>query len=310
MGTSIVITSWNGKERLKISLPSIMHAWESHPEVIREIIVVDDASSDDTEEFLRLQFPQIRMIKNKQNRGFIYSSNKGVHEAREDIAVLLNNDVTVSNNFLDAVIPHFDDSSVFAVTFRSLGDDEKTFREGGKSMVFSLGFPHIRHALRHQAENNKYSLYAVGGHCAVRKQMFLALGGFDELFHPGYWEDVDISWRAWKNGWKVLYEPESVVYHKEISTMKTSFKRFTLKTIKARNRLLFIWKNISSPFLMSEHIFFLVIRTVTSIITLDIYFYPALFSALRLLPLVFKRRKTEEFNGNMSDRTTIRIGKD
>ena len=158
MGTSIVITSWNGKERLKISLPSIMHAWDSRPEVIREIIVIDDASSDDTEEFLRLQFPQIRMIKNKQNRGFIYSSNKGVHEAREDIAVLLNNDVTVSNNFLDAVIPHFEDSSVFAVTFRSLGDDEKTFREGGKSMVFSLGFPHIRHALR-QKEKQTPRLY-------------------------------------------------------------------------------------------------------------------------------------------------------
>jgi len=111
---SIIIPNFNGKELLKENLPVLLeHAFAggNHP----EIIVVDDGSSDGSAEFLRDNFPQIKVIPLPQNHGFAYACNAGVNEAKGEIIYLLNSDVKVCAGFLEPLLAHFDKDDIFAV---------------------------------------------------------------------------------------------------------------------------------------------------------------------------------------------------
>jgi GT2 family glycosyltransferase len=110
-------------------------------------------------------------------------------------------------------------------------------------------------------------LFACGGAAAFDRSLWLALGGLDPLFAPFYWEDVDLSWRARKRGWRILHVPESVVHHEHSATIGARFDRRQVIDIYERNRLLFQWKNLTSPRLTASHLAWLPFRLVRAAAT-------------------------------------------
>lgn len=245
MFTSIVIPNFNGKHLLEKNLPSVLDVGAD------EVIVCDDSSSDDSVAYLKEKFPRVKLVVNPKNLGFILSVNKLFKEASGEIVVLLNNDVKVSKNLLPPLVNRFKDEKVFAVNCHEEGSGygEAFWKEG--FFQYSPG-----------AEGNDIhrSSWASGGSAAFRKKIWQNLGGLDPIFTPGYWEDIDLSFRAIKSGYYILWEPKALVIHKHESTMSKAFKKKYMNWVKQRNQLLFIWKNIDDRKLLKEHRNFLIKR--------------------------------------------------
>ena len=241
MKISVIVTNWNGKDLLKKNLEEII---KKSPEA-QEIILADDASQDDSVQFaksLQKKYPKLKIISHKKNLGFGDNSNYAVNKSQGDLVVLLNNDIRPHSKYISNSLKHFKDPKVFGVGFAELG------HENWARIFWRNGY------LQHQPglENKKthISAWVSGGSSIIRKSLFQKLGGFDSVYEPFYSEDLDIGYRAWKSGYKLLWEPKSIVEHKHESTT-SKFSRKFLDYVKERNRLLNTWRNITDPSLLS-----------------------------------------------------------
>ncbi|MFN3420403.1 MAG: glycosyltransferase family 2 protein [Armatimonadota bacterium] len=210
---SVVIANWNGRHLLERFLPSVLEAVRD----CDEIIVVDNGSSDGSVELLKTQFPKVSLIALPRNYGFSVANNIGALAAKHEIIVLLNNDMKPEKGFLEPMLEHFDDPNVFAVSAKLLRFDGSPDFANRNRLVISGGFISVVC----EQDEEKLSLvtkpedqfHAPGGGTAFDRKKFLSLGGFDPIFSPAYFEDVDMSLRALQNGWRILYEPRSTIWH-------------------------------------------------------------------------------------------------
>lgn len=250
-----------------------------------EIIVVNDDPSESIAPYLA-QFKDITVIENKNNMGFGRTVNIGVKEAQHPYILLLNSDVVLENDDYKNALNHFADKTIFAVSF---AQKEKNGELVGKNRIYwHKGF------FQHSKANDLVfgiNAWAEGGSCLIDTQKFRALHGFDPLYSPFYWEDIDLSYRAWKNGYQVLFDPSVVVQHHHESTIGSFFKKKTVEQIAFRNQLLCIWKNISDPFLLLSHIFYLKLFILKSVLKGDFTFVKSYLQALGKLPQVLQQRK-------------------
>ncbi|MBI4872016.1 MAG: glycosyl transferase, partial [Candidatus Riflebacteria bacterium] len=136
------------------------------------------------------------------------------------------------------------------------------------------------------------------------RRLFLELGGFDDLFLPFFAEETDLCYRAWKRGYRILYQPRAVVvhHHEEGGTIRNNFSRRTRQVQFGKNRLLFIWKNMHDPAYAALHLFNLAVRTAFSWVVADLEFYRALAGALHRWPAVKAARARERSLAVRSDR--------
>lgn len=308
---SIVIPSWNGRELLERCLPSVVEAVRSDGED-HEIIVVDNHSTDGSVPFIRANFPQVKVLELDRNRGFAGGCNAGAKASQNEIVVFLNNDMIVERDFLRPLLDGFEDEAVFAVSSQiHFWDAEKRREETGQTRGFlKLGFLQVVHDEPAGAARTRPVLYAGGGSSAFDKAKFLALGGFDELYQPFYWEDTDISYRAWKRGWKVLYEPRSVVHHKHRGTIgKIYDESFTHQAIN-KNHLLFMWRNFTDPSLLLLHPFALLGRLVWNYMLGNFAYLVAFGRAVGHLGEIWKRRVKEHHSRQLSDREILAVSSD
>ncbi|HZZ98709.1 MAG TPA: glycosyltransferase family 2 protein [Candidatus Saccharimonadia bacterium] len=249
MSVSVVIANYNGKHLLQKHLPKVFAALGPRDEVI----VVDDASTDNSVSFLQSEFPHVNIVKNEHNMRYAMSCNLGVQAAKHEIVILLNNDVSPEANFLDALLSHFENPDVFAVGCLEFDDHGK---ESGRSIGhFDHGM--LSH-MRAPDQNKHVSLWAAGGSMAVRKSLWEKFGGFDRLFRPAYKEDIDLSYRAWKAGYIVAFEPRSRVHHQHESTNTTALGKNEIEITSYKNEFLFLWKNLGDFDLMASHLFWLI----------------------------------------------------
>lgn len=303
---SIVIPTWNGCPLLKRFLPSVLHALEAYPGG-GEVIVVDDGSTDGTTGYIRECFPAVKVIRLEVNSGFASAANRGVWEAVNDIVVLLNNDVEVSEHFLDPLVRPFQQPGVFASCARSLDWDRETFRDGGKVGRWKRGFWRVwrNYDLAEKGripDGPLLTFYCPGGFAAFDRKKWLALGGLDELFKPFNWEDTDICYRALKRGWRLIYVPQSVVYHRPETTIGGgAFRRSYVRYISRRNRLFFHWKNLTDNKLLAKHIFFLTLSLPLSFLRLDLVSVAAFFGALLHSGKIRERRAVEKAESKVTD---------
>jgi GT2 family glycosyltransferase/glycosyltransferase involved in cell wall biosynthesis len=252
---SIVIPSWNAKDLLEKYLPSVIEAASEAD----EIIVVDNASTDGSVEFLRRRFPRVRVVEAERNLGFGGGSNLGIRTARNRIAVLLNNDMRATPGFLQALLDGFTDEQVFAVSSQIfLGDPLRRREETGlTSGSLEKGFVRVRHEEDPDVTELYPTFYAGGGSTAYDREKFLELGGFDPLFEPFYLEDTDLSYGAWRRGWKVLYQPRSRVVHEHRATIGKHYSREAILAYLKKNYVLMVWKNIHRWRWLLQHFFYL-----------------------------------------------------
>jgi O-antigen biosynthesis protein len=238
---SVVIPNWNGKDLLAKYLPSVVEAMTGH-----EVIVVDNGSVDGSAEFLRQRFPGVKVLALPQNLGFGGGSNAGFRAATGDIVVLLNSDMRVAANFLAPLLEGFRDPDVFAVSCQIFFSDPAKVREetGLTQAWWQEGGLRVRHRLDDAVTDLFPCFYGGGGSCAFDRAKFLELGGFDHLLAPFYLEDTDLGYMAWKRGWKVLYQPRSIVFHEHRGTIGKKFSAGYIQGVLRKNFLLFTWKNI------------------------------------------------------------------
>ena len=208
---------------------------------------------------MRERFPEVRVVPLDRNYRFTGGNNRAVRTSKKDIVVFLNNDMLVDRGFLAPLLEGFKDPSVFAVTSQVFFWDKTRRREEtGKTRArYENGFFTMWHDQISEREEHGPPIpvfWGGGGACAFDRRKYLAIGGLDTLFDPFYVEDTDLSYQAWKRGWKCLLAPSSHVVHRHRATNKPRFgERFVDNTIR-RNQYVFIWKNVPEPGMFFQHL--------------------------------------------------------
>jgi GT2 family glycosyltransferase len=303
MTVSIIVLNWNGRELLEKCIPSVIKAVGIYGNDC-EIIVVDNGSSDGSVGYLRSNFPGVRIISKGKNLGFAAAMNIGFKKARGDIVIGLNNDIVASEDFIAPLVSHFNsDENIFAVAAKMLLWDKETLNFARAVGKFNFGI--FRRTFQEPPLPTN-TLYACGGGFAVKKEKFLALGGFDEDMIV-YWEDTDLCYRAWKQGWRTVYEPRSVLYHKCHGTYARKCGEKGIRKISGENYFLFIIKNIHDRSMFCQQFLFLPFLMLASVIMGKSHFAKGLFSSLRRWPLFFRKRGIEKRKAVLSDREIFRI---
>jgi len=302
---SIVVLNHNGRDLLEIFMPSILDAVEfdggGH-----EVIIVDNGSSDGSQEFIRNKFPSVRMIALPHNE-HMQGYNAGIKASQNEIVIVLNNDIKVDRGFIRPLLLPFSNPRLFAVRPAIHTITGGTVTKAGLSHVglcFKFGFIeqlYLEAKTEEEGQLSRLAFCVPGGAGAFDKNKFLELNGFDDLFSPFYWEDVDLSYRAWKRGWKILFEPKSVLYHQTHSTISRIYPGAYIERIAERNRYILIWKNILDKKLLFYHFCWIPLRLAGLLITGQWHRLPALFLALRELGKINARRKRELQEAKKSD---------
>jgi GT2 family glycosyltransferase len=223
-----------------------------------EVVYVDDASENDTPAQISSRYPSLRVERLVNRVGFASAANHGVRAARGPVVVLLNNDVEVTPGFLDPLLRHLGGGEVFAVTADSVvdGSHESPSHGSFRGGLFYVDQPGLQGSAPVPTETAT-NLHMSGGFSAFDRERFLELGGFSPAYFPFYWEDVELSWRAWRQGLKVLFEPDSRVHHRSHATIAALHSPALRRYVYERNRLTFIWRNIRDPELFAEHLEYL-----------------------------------------------------
>jgi len=216
---SFIIPTFNGTHLLEKNLPAVLSAAQNND----EIVIIDDAGSDGTFEWLQKKFVLrnvekiseysvwknicveknktlfIVVIQNYTNLRFAKSCNRAIELSKYELIFLLNNDVSPSPDILISLLPHFEDKNIFAV---GCLEKEGNVLSGKKRLWFARGM--FMHSKGDDFENTEMD-WISGGSGIFDKEKWIQLHGFDPLFYPAYWEDVDLGYRARKKGWKILF---------------------------------------------------------------------------------------------------------
>jgi GT2 family glycosyltransferase len=300
---TLIITNWNGKDLLRECLPSVLKAVAFDSQRCYEIMVVDDCSTDDSLVILEQEFPEIRAVKTPVNLGFQRANNYGIEQTQSRLVMPMNNDIKLDEDALFHLAEHFEKGDVFSVSGMFFGFDGKTFLYGNRGGYFRNGHFYL---YEKASDDKTQTLFACGGAFMVDRKRYLQLGGFDNLYHPLYYEEIDLSYRALKRGWEVLYEPKSIAYHKVQSTITKQEKKRRIGLISARNNYLFVWKNISDTSMTLQFIFFIPLFLIRDLFKLKSRFWVAFFMALQRLPAALKSRKAEKTDSLFSDQEILR----
>jgi GT2 family glycosyltransferase len=306
---SVVIPNWNGRDLLEKYLPSVIEALRSNPD--NEIVVVDNGSTDGSAEFVRERFPQVNLLALPKNLGFGGGSNAGFRAAKNDVVVLLNSDMRVAPDFLAPLLKGFADPEVFAVSCQIFFSDPTKVREetGLTQAWWHDGGLRVRHRDDPAVTDLFPCFYGGGGSCAFDRQKFLELGGFDPLLEPFYLEDTDLGYMAWKRGWKVLYQPRSVVFHEHRGTIGKKFTPDYIQGVLRQNYLLWSWKNIHELPRLAEHFFFAWAGAVLAVLFGDVQLRPnphSIWRAFGRLPMAVRSRRRALALSAVSDTEAFR----
>jgi len=288
---SIIIPNWNTKELLARNLPAVLLAAEKLKEQLEEIIVVDDGSTDDSVSFIQKNFSSITVYPFKQNRGFHQAINYGVKKSTGTIVLLLNTDIEPHPDAFLPLLKHFDNPSLFGVNGRIYSHDKKKFLYGNRGGYFKWGHFYL---FEKEEFDTSQNLFVCGGAGAFSRRYFLALGGFDTLFSPFYYEEQDISYRALKRGFIIAYEPKSMMYHQIRGTIEKKIPPQKISYISARNNYLFVIKNITDPIYTLQAILFTPLFLLKDLFCLKLRFWIAFFMAIPHIPKALLGRIKEQ----------------
>ncbi len=247
MKTAVVILNWNGRQLLEEFLPSVVNYSKE-----ATVYVADNASTDDSIAFLIQNYPEVKLIKNQENGGYAKGYNEALKQVEEELFILLNSDVEVTENWLVPLITHFKNHPETGIAqpkllaYKAKTSFEYAGAAGG--YIDALGYPFCRGRVFDTIEQDRGQyddvceiLWASGACLAIRKQVFEQLGGLDELYFA-HQEEIDLCWRAYNAGFKIMYLSESVVYHLGGATLNAMNPRKTF--LNFRNSLFNLLKNV------------------------------------------------------------------
>lgn len=237
VAVSVIIPNWNGAHHLPVCLDSLRR--QSYRSF--EVLVVDNASEDDSLSVLA-GYPEVEVLPQSTNLGFTGACNAGLHAAQGAVRILLNNDTEAHPNWLGAVVAAFvGHDEVGLVASKMLLFDRRDVLHTAGDYVTPDGMAHNRGVWKRDAgqyDREAYVFSACGGSAAYRAAMLEEIGLLDEDFFFSF-EDVDLAWRAQLAGWRCLFVPDAIVYHK----LKASGGGTTASFYDGRNRIWTLIKN-------------------------------------------------------------------
>ncbi len=233
---SVIIPNYNGRHLLEEYLPLTFAAVEEAG-VPFEIIVVDDASKDESVTFIREAYPQIKLIINPENHGFSYTCNRGIDAAKNELILLLNSDVKLEPGYFENQWKYFSKSDTFGVMGRIIDMQGDRIQDAARVPKFNgLKFKTDYFYYTNEPNDWLYTFYLSGANALIDAEKLKKIGGFFELFSPFYCEDMELSIRAWRLDWKCYYEHSAICRHQVSASTKNYKTTRWVKSIYYRNR--------------------------------------------------------------------------
>ena len=248
INTAVVVLNWNGINWLKKFLPILI---EKSKDV--NIYIADNASTDNSVEYVNNNFPNVKVLKNFSNEGYAKGYNDALETLKEEFFVLINSDIEVTDNWIKPIINLMEANSDIAACQPKILSfhDRNKFEYAGAcgGFIDTLGYPFCRGRIFSDLEddNNQYNditevFWASGACLFVRAKYFKEVNGFDNDFFA-HQEEIDLCWRLKNKGYKIMVNPNSAVFHVGAGTLNTSSP---LKTyLNFRNNLFMLYKNLS-----------------------------------------------------------------
>lgn len=299
MKVDILVLNYNGRSLMEAYLPSVCEAAKMSSHECKTY-VVDNLSTDGSVEFLEENIPEAGIIRASANR-VLCSYNEAVENLDSDVVIFLNNDIKVEPDFVDHLVEHFEEKDVMFAAPRLMNFDN-TYNGGRSYLEFRNGGIRVTVDAANFMEPGRTCAISTG---AFRRKTFLELGGFDDLYLPGIWEDVDICFRGLSYGYKGIYEPKSLIWHDEATTFHREYGKKGKMRLAHRNMFLFMWKNITDPVMFAKHIAWTLPRIMGLSLRGDTECLEGFIMALKRVPAVLQKRMKQK------DRSVaIRILKD
>lgn len=303
MEIAVIIPSKNGINHLKECLPTVVKAARKAPFPVH-ITVVDDNSTDKTMEILPPLFPEVVFLRNSK-KGASSARNWGVKNTHFDWICFLDNDVFLDENFFNTVQKYLK-QDVFCVACAGYTAYPKVSgaleqNDGVKLLEWKRGFPRFTSNVynKNLSLQQEYLSWGVqGAYFFCNRDKFEQLTGFDEILDPYMLEESDLTYRGLKRGWKIVYAPDTKPLHKCGGTIDSKKNKYT-QFLSRRNRVLFVWKNITSKYLFISHIFWLLLRPDIRIIR----------TILTAWPDIKKKRAIEKKEQVVTDETLFEQSK-
>ncbi len=320
---SVIVLNYNGRKYL----PDLFNSLEEtdYPSERTEVIMGDNASTDDSVDLVKEQFPKVKILQFKENHGFCKGNNLCVKESKGQYIVFLNTDTLVTSSWLKNLVNAvLEDKTVVVAGSKLL----KPYNKNGKRIIDYAGGK-ITYELNfyeglYDFDAEKYSVqkytgFGCGAAVIVSKEFFLKIGGFDDYYFGGA-EEVELGLRAWQNGFRVLYVPSSVVYHfryasfKDMNTFAVyawvkSMFYFILKNYSAKN----IVKYGSESVLLTQIpklVVFLIKRDLASFrsIVKGTFDFLSELKSKNILSNIYRKRLQIKNNRTVSDSELAKLG--
>lgn len=243
---SIILVNYNGENFLTDCLGSLEMI--DYPKGMYEVILVDNASKDNSVKLIKEGFPWVKLIVSDRNTGYSEGNNIGVENATGKYLVFLNTDTTVEKNWLSELVRKIEsDKSIGACSSQVLYQDDKNFINtiGGFWSVLGIPGSMGERKPKDSFENETLTFSPTGCSMIVRSDVYKEIGGFDNDYFL-YCEDADFGWRLWNSKLKIVLAPSSIVYHKVSASLKSLGKKTFSEWYyfySARNRFITIMKN-------------------------------------------------------------------
>jgi GT2 family glycosyltransferase len=284
-GISVIIPNFNGKDLLKKNLPSVYLALISSEIENFEVIVADDASTDDSIIFLETNYPDIITVKNTINRGFSSNTNSGIAIASKELLFILNNDVELTANYFSPLLRYFDYEDTFGVMGKIISLIGDNVQDTAKYP--SIKFGRIKPTSNYEKTDGEicYSMFLSGANALINKNKMQVIGNFNTLLDPYYYEDVDLGISAWRAGFKLYYESKAVCKHPNSATISKNPKS-DVNRVVLRNKHILHFLHLNN----FEFFFYLARQIVKALIKLIFFFN--LINFLSLAEFVTSLKKT------------------
>lgn len=306
MKYNVVIPSYNGADLISKNLQSVLDSLADYKS--SKLTIVDDGSGEEDYKKLESYISGIKektdipieLIRKDKNSGFSSTVNRGALDSETEYLILLNSDVSPEKNYLISVMEDFEkNEKLFGVGCMDKSEEETgTVFRGRGLAIWSRGL------LIHRKGSTEKSdtFWISGGSSIIKTEIFKKLGGFDEIYDPFYWEDIDLSYRARKLGYELMFENKSTVIHRHSEgAIKKNFSKGKVTKIAYRNQFIFIWKNITDAKLVMSHLLWLPYHLIKGVLRGDSAFLQGFLLALIRLPDIIKRRNNQKKYYKKSD---------
>lgn len=294
---SVVIPNYNGKSLLEQNLPFVYNALETSGIKDYEIIISDDASVDDSLNFLKTNYPEIIIIESVANCGFSGNTNQGIFAAQKDLVLILNSDVELTPGYFIPLLSYFEKEDTFGVSGRIIAMDGEKIQDGAKFPEYSYTNIISTKNFISKDTDSLPTLFMSGANALIDRKKLVKMGGFNEMYNPYYSEDVDLGLRAWRLGYQLYYDHRAICKHPNSATIKKESSK-KVKIISKRNKMYVHFFHLNG---LELHLFMTktAIKALFRLLVLDFNFYISfqLFlantTALRKKKREFEKQKNE-----------------